>query len=396
MTKKLYYTDSYKTNFTEKIVNKTKYFDKFAVVLEETYFYPTTGGQEHDIGTINGVDVIDVVEYNDQILHLTQKEISGDIAECNINWKRRFDFMQQHTGQHILSESIFKIAGYNTISSHLVEESSTIDLNCNNISQKEIAEFEVYANNIIYQNLDVKIHFISDTEVDKYPLRKPPKFTGLLRIIEIDGFDFSACGGTHVKKTGEVGLIKIVKSEKIKGNATRLEFLCGQRALNDYQWKHFLFADISYTLSSSEKEIPEKVRKLINENKLLNKQIDIYKEQILQIEAEELINDAIIEKDTKIIKKVFHNRDFSDLRIIAQKIISNEGYIVLLGNINSNSNILFARSADVSINMVQLFNSISGMIDAKGGGKPDFVQAGLKNSNNLVDALNFVLRNLNL
>jgi alanyl-tRNA synthetase len=396
MTKKLYYTDSYKTNFTEKIVNKTKYFDKFAVVLEETYFYPTTGGQEHDIGTINGVDVIDVVEYNDQILHLTQKEISGDIAECNINWKRRFDFMQQHTGQHILSESIFKIAGYNTISSHLGEESSTIDLNCNNISQKEIAEFEVYANNIIYQNLDVKIHFISDTEVDKYPLRKPPKFTGLLRIIEIDGFDFSACGGTHVKKTGEVGLIKIVKSEKIKGNATRLEFLCGQRALNDYQWKHFLFADISYTLSSSEKEIPEKVRKLINENKLLNKQIDIYKEQILQIEAEELINDAIIEKDTKIIKKVFHNRDFSDLRIIAQKIISNEGYIVLLGNINSNSNILFARSADVSINMVQLFNSISGMIDAKGGGKPDFVQAGLKNSNNLVDALNFVLRNLNL
>jgi len=396
MTKKLYYTDSYKTNFTEKIVNKTKYFDKFAVVLEETYFYPTTGGQEHDIGTINGVDVIDVVEYNDQILHLTQKEISGDIAECNINWKRRFDFMQQHTGQHILSESIFKIAGYNTISSHLVEESSTIDLNCNNISQKEIAEFEVYANNIIYQNLDVKIHFISDTEVDKYPLRKPPKFTGLLRIIEIDGFDFSACGGTHVKKTGEVGLIKIVKSEKIKGNATRLEFLCGQRALNDYQWKHFLFADISYTLSSSEKEIPEKVRKLINENKLLNKQNDIYKEQILQIEAEELINDAIIEKDTKIIKKVFHNRDFSDLRIIAQKIISNEGYIVLLGNINSNSNILFARSADVSINMVQLFNSISGMIDAKGGGKPDFVQAGLKNSNNLVDALNFVLRNLNL
>ena len=396
MTKKLYYTDSYKTNFTEKIVNKTKYFDKFAVVLEETYFYPTTGGQEHDIGTINGVDVIDVVEYNDQILHLTQKEISGDIAECNINWKRRFDFMQQHTGQHILSESIFKIAGYNTISSHLGEESSTIDLNCNNISQKEIAEFEVYANNIIYQNLDVKIHFISDTEVDKYPLRKPPKFTGLLRIIEIDGFDFSACGGTHVKKTGEVGLIKIVKSETIKGNATRLEFLCGQRALNDYQWKHFLFADISYTLSSSEKEIPEKVRKLINENKLLNKQIDIYKEQILQIEAEELINDAIIEKDTKIIKKVFHNRDFSDLRIIAQKIISNEGYIVLLGNINSNSNILFARSADVSINMVQLFNSISGMIDAKGGGKPDFVQAGLKNSNNLVDALNFVLRNLNL
>ena len=396
MTKKLYYTDSYKTTFTEKIVSKTKYFDKFAIILEETYFYPTTGGQEHDIGTINGVDVIDVVEYNDQILHLTQKEISGDIAECNINWKRRFDFMQQHTGQHILSESIFKVAGYNTISSHLGEESSTIDLNCNNISQKEIAEFEVYANNIIYQNLDVKIHFISDNEVDKYPLRKPPKFTGLLRIIEIDGFDFSACGGTHVKKTGEVGLIKIIKSEKIKGNATRLEFLCGQRALNDYQWKHFLFADISSTLSSTEKEIPEKVRKLINENKSLNKQIDIYKEQLLQIEAEKLINDAIIEKDTKIIKKVFHNRDFSDLKIIAQKIISNEGYIVLLGNINSNSNILFARSADVSINMVQLFNSISGLIDAKGGGKPDFVQAGLKYSNNLVDALNFVLRNLNL
>jgi len=396
MTKKLYYTDSYKTNFNEKIISKTKFLDKYAVVLEETYFYPTTGGQEHDIGSINGVDVIDVVEYNDQILHLTQKEITGDIAECTINWKRRFDFMQQHTGQHVLSESIFKLSGYNTVSSHLGEESSTIDLNCNTISQKEIAEFEAYANNIIYNNLDVKIHFVSDTEVDKYPLRKPPKFTGLLRIIEIDGFDYSACGGTHVRKTGEVGLIKIVKSEKIKGNATRLEFLCGFRALNDYQWKHILFSDISNTLSSSEKEIPEKVRKIINENKFLNKQIDLYKEKILQIEAENLIDEAIIEKNTKIIKKVFHNRDFSDLKIIAQRIIANEGYIVLFGNINTNSNILFARSFDVSINMLQLFNSISGMIDAKGGGKPDFVQAGLKNSNNLVDALNFVLRNLNL
>ena len=126
MTKKLYYTDSYKTNFNEKIISKTKFLDKYAVVLEETYFYPTTGGQEHDIGSINGVDVIDVVEYNDQILHLTQKEITGDIAECTINWKRRFDFMQQHTGQHVLSESIFKLSGYNTVSSHLGEESSTI------------------------------------------------------------------------------------------------------------------------------------------------------------------------------------------------------------------------------------------------------------------------------
>jgi alanyl-tRNA synthetase len=396
MTKKLYYDDPYKITFTEKILKKTKYQDKFAVVLAETYFYPTSGGQLYDLGSINGTELIEVIEEDDEILHLSNKEIPGDIADCVINWNRRFDFMQQHTGQHILSESISKSLGFDTISCHLGEDYCTIDINAFSLNPKDIARIEEYANNVIYKNHEVFIHYISDTEVSKFPLRKPPKFKGILRIVEIDGFDYSACGGTHLKRTGEVGVIKIRKTEKIKGNLTRLEFLCGRRALSDYQWKGFILNEVSNIFTTSEREIPEKVTKLIEENKSLLKQSELYKSELLDVEISKILNEAIPDNNYKIIKKIFKDRNISEIRIIAQKIIDKKGYLVVFGNVGDTSNIIFARSQDISLNMVQLFNSIAAMIDAKGGGKPDFVQAGIKNPAKLDDAIMFALRNIEL
>lgn len=394
MTKKLYFDDPYKIDFTEKIISKTKYQDKFALTLAETYFYPTSGGQEHDKGKINGVEISDIIENDDEILHITNREVKGDIADCVIDWNRRFDFMQQHTGQHILSESIAKLFNYETASCHLGEDYCTIDVHALNLNPKDFAQIEKYANDIICKNLELKIHYISDSDISKFPLRKAPKFRGILRIIEIDKFDYCACGGTHARRTGEVGVIKIRKSEKIKGNLTRIEFVCGSRALSDYQWKNYILNDISNIFTTSERDIPEKVRKLLEENKSLNKQIEQYKNELLDIEISKIICEASPDKNFKIIKKIFKDRNLGDLRIIAQKIIENDGYIVLFGNIGSASNVIFARSKDISLNMVQLFNSIAPMIQAKGGGKPDFVQAGIQNPDKLEDALIFVLRNL--
>jgi alanyl-tRNA synthetase len=288
------------------------------------------------------------------------------------------------------------LLNYDTVSSHLGEEFCTIDINVSSLTPKDIALIEEYANNIVYKNYDVIIHYISDTETSKFPLRKPPKFKGILRIVEIEGFDFSACGGTHVRRTGEVGLIKIRKSEKIKGNLTRLEFLCGKRALSDYQWKNYILSEVSNIFTTSEREIPDKISKLIEENKSLSKQSEIYRNELLDVEIMGIMNEAISDNNFKIIKKIFNNRNFNDIRVIAQKIIEKDGYLVLFGNISSSSNIIFARSKDIPLNMVQLFNSIAIMIEAKGGGKPDFVQAGIQNPGKLNDALMFALRNIEL
>jgi alanyl-tRNA synthetase len=295
-----------------------------------------------------------------------------------------------------LYESISKSYGFDTVSSHLGDDYCTIDINAFSLTPKDIANIEEYANNIIYKNHEVIIRYILDSEVSKYPLRKAPKFKGTLRIVEIDNFDFSACGGTHVKKTGEVGVIKIRKTEKIKGNLTRLEFLCGRRALSDYQWKGFILNEISTIFTTSERDIPDKVTKLIEDNKSLMKQSESYKNELLDVEISNIINESIPDNNYQIIKKIFNNRNINDIRVIAQKIIEKNGYLVLFGNVGSASNIIFARSQDISLNMVQLFNSISTMIDAKGGGKPDFVQAGIRNPSKLDDAIMFALRNIEL
>ena len=392
MTKKLYYDDPYKIEFTTEVYKREIYDSKYSVVFNETYFYPTSGGQLHDIGFINGIKVIDVVQVDDDILHITEQEITANTAECTINKERRFDFMQQHTGQHILSESIVKVCGHETMSCHLGEEICTIDINASSLSNDDIQKIELFANDIIYQNLPLKIHYVQDTEIGKFPLRKTPKFTGLLRIIEIDNFDFSACGGTHVKATGEVGIIKIKKRESVKGNLTRLEFLCGKRAFLDYQTKSEILSSLANSFTTTEGEVTDKINKIVENNKQLLKQLDSYKIEFLKIEIIKLVDEAIIDNQYKIIKKIFKDRDINEIRVIAQKIIEYDDYIILFGNVSANSNIIFARSKNVSVNMQQLFNSISNMIEAKGGGKPDFVQAGLKNHNKLEEALSFAMR----
>jgi len=392
MVKKLYYNDSYKLEFNAEICKREMYNDKYAVVFKETYFYPTSGGQLHDTGFINGIKVLEVVQVEDDIFHITEQEVIGDNVECVINKERRFDFMQQHTGQHILSESIVKVCGYETLSCHLGEEICTIDINAKMLSDDDIKKIELFANDIIYKNLYVKVHDVQDVDIGKFPLRKAPKFAGLLRIIEIDQFDFCACGGTHVKTTGEVGIIKIRKRESVKGNLTRIEFLCGGRALVDYQSKNDILSGLANLFTTTETEVTDKVKKIVESNKLFSKQLDFYRTEFLKFEIVKLADEAIIDNQYRIIKKTFKDRDINEIRIIAQKLIEYDNYIILFGNLGSSSNILFARSKNVSINMQQLFNSISGMIEAKGGGKPDFIQAGLKNQNKLEEALNFVMR----
>jgi alanyl-tRNA synthetase len=202
--------------------------DARRVVLDQTAFYPTSGGQPHDVGTINRVAVEDVIDDGERIVHLLAAPVWDSEVEGEIDWHRRFDHMQQHSGQHLLSAVVADLFGFETVSFHLGTESSTIDLRCASIGPDQLRSAEAEANAVVQQNRLVSVVFEDASEAKG--LRKPSDRTGLLRVITIEGLDRSACGGTHVHATGEIGAILLRSVEKIRGNV-RLEFLCGRRAI---------------------------------------------------------------------------------------------------------------------------------------------------------------------
>ena len=227
MTARLYYTDSYLKQFDAGVVSVSG--DGLRVVLDRTAFYPASGGQLHDLGTLNGIRVIEVVEGEDGwIVHVLEKPLAGGRVTGGIDWERRFDFMQQHSGQHLLSAVFERMYGFRTVSVHMGETSSTVDLETASVTREQLRAVEEAANRAVAGNRPVTVGFEDASEAGG--LRKATERTGDLRIVSIDGCDRSACGGTHVRATGEIGLIVLRKLDKIRGNV-RVEFLCGLRAV---------------------------------------------------------------------------------------------------------------------------------------------------------------------
>jgi alanyl-tRNA synthetase len=256
-----YYTDPYTIDFEANILEIFQLDEKAAVVLDETYFYPTSGGQEHDTGTINGVPVIDVTEENGKVIHLLTGEITTGRAICKIDWPRRFENMQQHTGQHILSAAFENLFDIQTVSSRLGETIGTIDLS-RQPSENELQAAVEVANKIIQENREVIIHFADNSSVSSFKLRKPPKVDGTIRIVEVKDFDFSPCGGTHCTHASEVGVILTGNIEKVKASLTRIEFTCGNRAVKQHNALHKAAAESAKLLSTVAVELPDAIGKL--------------------------------------------------------------------------------------------------------------------------------------
>ena len=226
MTERLYYTDAYLRDFTASIVDHSA--DGRTVYLNRTAFYPTSGGQPFDTGSIGGAAVIEVLDEETRIAHRMAGEVQSGPVDCAIDWRRRYDHMQQHTGQHLISAVFEELFGLRTVSFHLGAENSTIDVEGAAVDARTLVEVERRANEIIYENRLVSVRFESAAEAQG--LRKPSGREGTLRIVAIEGLDRSACGGTHVRATGEIGAVLLRKMEKIR-QATRVEFLCGARAV---------------------------------------------------------------------------------------------------------------------------------------------------------------------
>ncbi len=400
MAERLYYQDSYLKEFRAKILKKIKIDNQPAVVLDETAFYPTSGGQPYDKGVIRDVPVVEVVEEGDEIIHILKEELNEKINSRvvgKIDWNRRFDHMQQHLGQHILSGALMKLWSAETISFHLGEEVCTLDIAKDKLTEEEAKKAEECANEIIFGNRPVKRYFVKgEEELKRLNLRKIPEKTGKIRIIEVEDFDLSACGGTHCKATGEVGLIKITKWEK-RGEKTHLEFICGRRAWKDYLRKNELIKNISNKLTIKDSELGEAIDRMLEERKEIWKELKEVKEKLQEYEAKRLIDESSLRNNgIKIINKVFEEKNFQEVRGLVQKIINLDDSVVVLAGIKSKeegegTKILLACSGVLKYDMNGLIREAGKFIEGRGGGAPNFAQAGGKKAEGIEDALNFAL-----
>jgi alanyl-tRNA synthetase len=373
-----YYQDAYAVAFDAVVIERTRLHGQPAVVLDHTYFYFTSGGQPHDTGLIDGVRVVDVIlrEEDQAILHLLDGETESDRVHCKIDWARRFDHMQQHTGQHILSAAFEHLQDADTVGFHLGADSSTIDLNLDRLSLDQVAAAEEMANEVVFSDRPIEAAIMSPAETANLPLRKRPTVSGPVRIVIIKDFDLCACGGTHVKHAGEIGLIKITRVES-RGPQLRLEFLCGRRALADYREKNALVTRVANAFTTGYREIEDAIDRLHDENRILRSNLRKAQARLLDYEAEDLYNTAVTGDNMRIITAAFSDRDRSDLSWLAKNLAERPGVVALLGLAGTKCHLLFARAHDVDHDMVPLLKSaLSVLGSTSGGGRPEIAQGG--------------------
>jgi len=382
VTSRLYYDDSYTTEFTARILERITVDDHPAVVLDRTYFYPAGGGQPADTGWLGGVEVIDVFtrEEDHVVIHMLSQEIFGEIVTGLINWARRFDYMQQHTGQHMLTQGFVEAASANTISFHLSPNSLTIDVDAANILSEIVERIENRVNQIVQENRPVTARIVEPDEAQQLGarIRRIPGHlaTGGLRVIEVQDFDITACGGTHVARTGEIGLIKIFKVDNYKGGS-RVEFACGGRALSDYCQKHNAMTTLASSLAVGVTEIPAAIERLRTDFKAAQSDLKRARAALSQFEVPALLASAEEHNDFRITCRVFDDRDAGDVRALASKLVQHPGIVALLGVAGEKAQIFCARSTDVTINMNRALQAaLRELGDARGGGRPDFAQGG--------------------
>lgn len=392
MTRKLYYEDSYLRELNLEIVEVRNTNSRTEVALESTIFYPTGGGQPYDTGEIAGRRVVDVYEEDNTVWHVISGAPELGNVKCRLDWERRFDHMQQHAGQHILSAACEKLLGANTIGFHLGEEYTTIDLDIENISWEQVEKIEREANRIVFSNLAIKAYWMAPEEAGNLPLRKLPQVKGRVRIVEIDSYDFSPCGGTHPHYTGEIGLIKILRTERVRKNV-RLVFVCGERALRNFQLKTRSINYLTDLLSVPENEIPEAAQRAVDEVKESHKELRRMGEQLLEYTAEKLYREAVDQTGICLVSRIFDDYDADQVRILAAKLTANPQTVALLASRSDKTHFVFSRSRDLQeLHMGQILKRALALVNGRGGGRPENAQGGTSQTENIEKALIFAER----
>lgn len=383
MTTKLYWSNPHLAKFNAQVVEVVEINARQALILDQTAFYPEGGGQPSDVGCLNGLAVEDVqIDDSGRILHFLANGLtlaSGESVVGELDWRRRREMMQQHTGQHILSQAFFQLYGAETkgfrINDRVTEIDLTLELQPEEIEQA-IIRAEELSNNIIFDNREIRIHEVTPEQAAKLPLRKESFITDCIRVIEIDDFDWSPCGGTHAKRTGEVGLIAVRAWERAK-KMTRVHFVCGSRVARDYRLANKSAEAVALKLSVGREEAEASVARLIEEGKRLSRRVRELSELSAKVEAAELLASTDAVEGIRVVEKVFTDRDFEETKLIAHRLVDGEGVIALLAVREAEMvRLVFARSANVAVDMNALMKVACEKLGGRGGGKPDFAQGG--------------------
>lgn len=390
--KKLYYEDPYIKIFeTELVYQAADEKERVYAVLKETAFYPTGGGQPHDEGALNNIKVVDVEEVEGEIRHYLEGELDTSTTEVSgeIDWKRRFDHMQQHAGQHILSAAFEELYGYKTVSFHLGRETLTIDLEISELPAEHAEEAERLANAIILENRPIESKWVSAEEASKFPLRKKLSVSEDIRLVIIPEFDYNGCGGTHPTSTGQVSGVKILDWERQK-KKIRVQFVCGSRILAQLQTKYEITRYLSQLLNAPEKELPSAASRLIENGKDLEKQLEEAKETLLAFEAKELYT----AEEGEYVSQVFKGRTIQELQKLARLIASQSenADVILINETADKLQFVCAKGADSESDMKSLSAELLQKINGKGGGNPQFAQGGGEKLMSGEDLLQYALR----
>ncbi|AXK19542.1 alanyl-tRNA editing protein [Bacillus sp. COPE52] len=380
LEQKLYYIDAYTKDFTTKIIKQD--YDKednLYVVLNETAFYPTGGGQPYDTGTLNGTLVTNVEEVNGEIRHFIAEQLETAEVEGKINWERRFDHMQQHAAQHILSAAFWDHFNIPTIGFHLGKDTVTIDLETENLPAETIEKAVQIANNIVFENHPIRIQWMNLEEAKTLPLRKEPTLTENIRVVIIENFDYNGCGGTHLRRTGEVGLIQVLNWERNKGGI-RLTFIAGWRTLKLMGQQQQIMKDVSKQLNSSETDIPAKVAQLLISQKENEKAIQTMNEKLLFAEANELLQQPAEIHAGFLISKVFINRSMQEVAKLSAIIIEQQEHAITYFVIENDDKLqcILACGKTVTLDMNALLKDELPAIEGKGGGNKKSARGGGK------------------
>jgi alanyl-tRNA synthetase len=390
-TDRLYYHDSYLFSFDARVLESVELDGKHAVILDRTAFYPTSGGQVHDTGRLEvdggeNISVLEVADSDDgRVIHFTQAPVrEGARVRGEIDSTRRIDHIQQHTGQHVLSAAFIELFNMATVSFHMGAESCTIDLDTPSLTVEQMEKAERLANEVIAQDRPVGVRFVPLEEARELGLRKLPlKQTGDLRLIDIKDFDLCACGGTHVRATGQIGCILLRKAEKVK-QGMRVEFVCGLRAVAMARKDYATLTVAAALYSSHIHELPQQIRKGLEETKSAGKAQHKLLEELAELQADRLL--ALAEGSPRKITAVFPERDAVFIKLLAQKLTAGKPDVVaLLASCAGQTTLVFAQSPGLKSNMGQLLKQTLAEHGGRGGGSAELAQGGLPGIHNAAD-----------
>jgi alanyl-tRNA synthetase len=370
MTNRLYYTDAYRTAFTANIVGRSD--DGLRVYLDETAFYPTSGGQPNDLGTLGGVSVVDVVDEDDRIAHVLASSLGAETrtVEGTVDWTRRRDHMQQHTGQHVLSAVFEDLFGAKTVSVHFGPDYSTLDVDADSVTRDQLVKAEKRANEIVAEARPVTVSF--EDAASASGLRKASERPGTLRIVSISDVDRSACGGTHVRSTAEIGVILLRSTEKVR-KATRVEFVCGERAVRRARRDYEALVNIASSLSASIDDVAslvlaqsDRLKEADNARKKLEKELASYR-------IRERYEGATADANGVRTVVIRDATSIDELRALAQASFALTK-VVVVGALRNPPSLLLASSEDSGVDAGKLLKERLAAAGGRGGGSPRLAQ----------------------